>query len=86
MNPFFVRVFEKLLARQTEEGSRQLVWAALGTPDGAEEGSLNKLRGAYVNLSRIEEPADFLLGEEGKKREEKLWVSVVSFSFLYFYS
>ncbi len=77
MNPLYVRAFEKLLARQTEEGSRQLVWAAVGTPD-VDDGSLNKLRGAYINLSKIEEPSDFVLGEEGKKREEKLWVSLVA--------
>lgn len=77
MNPLYVRAFEKLLARQTEEGSRQLVWAAVGTPD-VDDGSLDKLRGAYINLSKIEEPSDFVLGEEGKKREEKLWVSLVT--------
>lgn len=66
-------LFEKLLARTTEEGSRQLVWAAVGTPKGGEE-SLDKLRGAYVNLADIDEPSDFMLGEKGKKREDKLWV------------
>ncbi len=70
----YFAVFQKLLARQTEEGSRQLVWAAVGAPNGGED-SLDKLRGAYINLAEINEPADFVLGEEGKKREDKLWVS-----------
>lgn len=69
-------VFEKLVARQTEEGSRQLVWAAVGTPEGG-EGSLDKLRGAYINTAHIDEPGDFLLGEAGKRREGKLWVRFV---------
>lgn len=67
-------VLEKLLAWQTEEGSRQLVWAAVGVPGGG-QGSLDKLKGAYINLASIQEPSDFVLGEEGKKREAKLWVS-----------
>ncbi len=69
-----IAAVQKVLARQTEEGSRQLVWAAVGTPSGG-EGSLDKLRGAYVNLADINEPSDFVLGAEGKKREDKLWVS-----------
>lgn len=75
MRSSFMWVFEKLVARQTEEGGRQLVWAAVGTPDGGED----ELKGAYVNLARVEEPGDFTLGEAGKKREEKLWVSPPSF-------
>lgn len=71
-NPL-VWLFRKLLARTAEQGSRQLVWAAVGTPK-AEEESLDDLRGAYINLAQINEPADFVLGEEGKKREDKLWV------------
>jgi hypothetical protein len=61
-----------LLGRTTEEGSRQLIWAAVGLP---ESGSLDELRGTYINRASIEEPSDFLLGEEGKGREDKLFVS-----------
>jgi len=77
MRSLFMWVFEKLLARQAEEGSRQLVWAAVGTPEGGESSS-DKLRGAYINVARVEEPGDFVLGEAGKKREEKLWESLVT--------
>lgn len=62
---------KRLLSRSTEEGSRQLVWAAIGVPEGK---SLDQLRGAYINLERVEEPSDIVLGEEGKRREDKLWV------------
>lgn len=48
-----------------------VVVSALGTPEGGNS-SLDELRGAYINLARVDEPADFVLGE---KREEKVWVS-----------
>jgi NAD(P)-dependent dehydrogenase (short-subunit alcohol dehydrogenase family) len=64
----------KLLARPTEEGGRQLVYAAVGSPKNPED-----LKGAYINLHRVDEPSDFVVGAEGKKREDKLWVSWISF-------
>jgi hypothetical protein len=63
-------IFEWLFARTAEEGSRQLVWASVGIPEGGEK----ELRGAYIHLSRVVEPSDFVLGENGRKREDKLWV------------
>lgn len=69
-------VFEKLLARTTEEGGRQLVWAAVGVPEG---GTMDGLRGAYINISEVNEPADFVLGEQGNKWEDKLWVWRMNF-------
>jgi hypothetical protein len=64
-------LMEKALARSTEGGSRQLVYAAVG---GAEDP--DKLKGAYLNIHRIDEPNDTLLGEEGKRRRDILWVSL----------
>jgi hypothetical protein len=61
-----------LLAWSAEEGSRQLIWSAIGLPENE---SLDEMRGAYINRASIEEPSDFVLGEEGKKREDKLFVS-----------
>lgn len=74
LQKLFLTGLQKVLARQTEEGSRQLVWAAVGVPG---DGGADKLRGAYINLTDIHEPSDFVLGEEGKKREKKLWVSPI---------
>ncbi|KAG6835245.1 hypothetical protein H0H93_003570 [Arthromyces matolae] len=64
------------LARTPEQGARQLVYAALGgqTGDGEVE---EKLRGAYVSTANVEEPSDFVIGEEGKVVQEKLWKEVV---------
>jgi retinol dehydrogenase-12 len=62
----------RILSRTAEQGSRQLIWAAVGLP---ESGSLDELRGSYISRASIEEPSDFVLGVEGKKREDKLFVS-----------
>ncbi|EKM80573.1 hypothetical protein AGABI1DRAFT_70956 [Agaricus bisporus var. burnettii JB137-S8] len=69
------KLMSLLLARSAEEGSRQLIWAAIGLP---ESGSLDEMRGAYINRASIEEPSDFVLGEEGKKREDKLYADTIS--------
>jgi NAD(P)-dependent dehydrogenase (short-subunit alcohol dehydrogenase family) len=61
---------EKIFAFTTEEGGRQIVWAVIGR-----SGDVDALRGSYMVATKLEEPADFLLGEKGKEREAKLWVS-----------
>ncbi|KAF9448402.1 short-chain dehydrogenase [Macrolepiota fuliginosa MF-IS2] len=71
------RLFEFVFARTAEQGSRQLIWAAVGTPKG-DEGALDNLKGAYISLADIHLPSDFVLGEEGKKREDKLWDDLIS--------
>ena len=60
---------EKALARTTEEGSRQLVWAAVGG-----ENQLDQMRGAYISIARISEASDFAISQEGKHYQDKLWV------------
>lgn len=61
---------EKALARTAEQGSRQLVWAAL-----AESDKHSDLRGAYVSLASVQEPSDYVISEEGQKAQNLLWVS-----------
>ena len=63
------KVMEVLLARTTEEGSRQLVWAAVG---GA--GREFDLRGGYVNKASLEEVSDYALSDEGAGLQTRLWV------------
>lgn len=65
---------EKTLARSTEEGSRQLVWAAVG---GANK--LDDLRGAYISLAAVDEASDYVISQEGQWAQRKLWV-IVAFS------
>ena len=62
-------IMQALLARTTEEGSRQLVWAAVG---GA--GREFELRGGYVNMANLQEVGDYVLSDEGAAVQTRLWV------------
>lgn len=72
--PAIVRAMSGLIegsfARTTEEGSRQFVYAAVGGADNVDE-----MRGQYIDLHEVAGSADFVLGEDGKRRQDKLWVS-----------
>lgn len=61
----------KMLAFTTEEGSRQLVYAAVG---GKEDPS--KMRGAFISMGNVQEVSDFVLSADGGKVQERIWVSV----------
>ena len=65
----FLKIMEVTLARTTEEGSRQLVWAAVG---GA--GREFELRGGYVNAASLQEVSDYALSDEGTAVQSRLWV------------
>lgn len=69
---FALRIFDVigkgLLARMTEEGSRQLMWAAVG---GA--GREFELRGGYVNKANLQEVSDYALSDEGAAVQTRLW-------------
>ncbi len=72
-------VMVKTLAFTAEEGSRQLVYAAVGGSDREEQ-----MRGAFVSKSDIAEPSDFTLTEEGKVMQNRYWVCLflhLTFSF-----
>ena len=69
----FDYIMEALLARTTEEGSRDLVWAAIG---GA--GREFELRGGYVNCANIQEVSDYALSDEGGVVQTRLWVRGLS--------
>lgn len=64
----FDRLMEFALAWTTEQGSRQLVWAALG-------GDPDQVRGGYVSIAQIVEPSDFVISDEGHKVQDRAWVS-----------
>ena len=59
-----------LLARTTEQGSRQLIWACIGGKD-----NIDRLRGAYISSMHVQEPSDSVVSEEGKRAQNKLWVN-----------
>jgi len=64
-----IRLQKILLAFSTEVGSRQLVYGAL-----AEDKDIN---GAYVSGSSVMEPSDFVISEEGKKLQDRVWNELV---------
>ncbi|RXW25015.1 hypothetical protein EST38_g789 [Candolleomyces aberdarensis] len=66
-------VMEKALARTSEEGGRQLTYAAVGSPEDPD-----RLRGQYISLHCVEEPSDYVLGSEGKKRQDVLWNDLIA--------
>jgi retinol dehydrogenase-12 len=63
-------IMERLLAHTSEEGSRQLVWAAVGGADHGEE-----LRGEYISRSEVREVSDLILGKDGVVAQNNIWVS-----------
>ena len=66
-----------ILARSTEQGSRQLIWASIGGKD-----NIDQLHGAYVSSMQVREPSDFVVSEEGRRAQTILWVNT---HLLYYY-
>ncbi|KAE9398573.1 short-chain dehydrogenase [Gymnopus androsaceus JB14] len=58
---------EDEFAYTSEEGSRQIIYSAIGGKD-------EELRGAFTSYSQVLEVSDWMLSEEGKKAEDKTWV------------
>lgn len=75
------RLMELALARTSEEGSRQIVFAAIGGDE--ENGGKDALRGAYITLSKIRECSDWVIGEDGQRAQNKIWVWSLSFDFFH---
>ncbi|KAF9071563.1 hypothetical protein BDP27DRAFT_1321956, partial [Rhodocollybia butyracea] len=50
----------------SEEGSRQIIYAAIGGTD-------EELRGAFTSYSQVAEVSEWMLSEEGKEAEDKIW-------------
>ncbi|KAJ7140939.1 hypothetical protein C8R44DRAFT_692833 [Mycena epipterygia] len=61
-----------ILAFTAEEGSRRLVWGAVGQPANPDA-----LRGQYLNQCRVEEPSDFVISPEGQRAQEQIWDEMV---------
>ncbi|KAK7031656.1 hypothetical protein R3P38DRAFT_2774153 [Favolaschia claudopus] len=61
-----------IVAFTAEEGSRQLVFGALGNADRP-----NDLRGEYLSACRVFEVSDFILSADGVKAQDQLWDELV---------
>lgn len=64
----------KLVGFTGEEGSRQLVYAAVGGED---------LNGQYISMSKITDPCDLAIGDDGRILQEEYWVSIMCLSIKY---
>ncbi|ESK97852.1 retinol dehydrogenase 12 [Moniliophthora roreri MCA 2997] len=69
MSGFFYWLMEKVLALTTEEGSRQLVYAALADHE--------EMPGGYVSFSDVVEPSDGVIDEAGQRLEERFWSDLI---------
>ncbi|KAJ7466926.1 hypothetical protein FB451DRAFT_1483841 [Mycena latifolia] len=69
---FIGNIMKRLLAFTAEEGSRQLVFGAVGSAEDP-----NALRGGYTNQCRVEEPSDFVMSPLGQKAQDRIWDELV---------
>jgi len=65
-------LMDHTVAFTAEEGSREVVYAAVG---GAEDE--NEMRGAFISWGRIEEVSDFVLSAEGAKVQDRIWAETM---------
>ena len=72
-----ISIQERLLAWTAEEGSRQLVFGAVGGRDDEES-----MKGAYIHRSCAVEVANFVLSDDGRRMQDTIWVGVVIHSLL----
>lgn len=59
------------MAWTSEQGSRQLVFAAVSGRDNEEN-----MKGGFVSHARLVEVADFVLSDEGRRMQDNVWVGV----------
>jgi retinol dehydrogenase 12 len=76
--PFYIfaRIMGLLIGRQTSEGAKTIVWAALAGHDNP--AIRENLRGAYTADCQLAEPSDYVLSKEGQEVERRIWVSVIT--------
>ncbi|EKM53475.1 uncharacterized protein PHACADRAFT_175903 [Phanerochaete carnosa HHB-10118-sp] len=72
------KMLDETIGRTSEEGARQLVWAALG-PDGKESERALELRGAYVSTAAVGQPGEYVLSEEGNIVQERIWKETIHY-------
>jgi len=72
LRAWYIWLMELVMARTSEEGSRHLIWACIGGKD-----NINQLRGAYISSMHVQEASDFVISEEGKRAQNKLWDALI---------
>ncbi|KAF7308194.1 Retinol dehydrogenase 12 [Mycena chlorophos] len=69
---FIISIIYALLALTPEQGSRNLVFAAVGEPDQP-----GKLQGQFLFNKQPVEASDFVVSEDGKRAEERFWYDML---------
>ncbi|KII83704.1 hypothetical protein PLICRDRAFT_180056 [Plicaturopsis crispa FD-325 SS-3] len=64
------KLIEYICCHPAEEGSRQLVYAAVGGSDA-------EMHAAYIALSKVKEVSDFALGEKGVEAQKRVWDELI---------
>lgn len=69
-------LMELVLARTTEEGAREIVWAALaGDTDGGNASLREQTKGAFISDCVVSEASDWVFSPAGQESEQRIWVS-----------
>ncbi|TFK23999.1 short-chain dehydrogenase, partial [Coprinopsis marcescibilis] len=63
---------EMYMAWTAEEGSRQVVWAALANEDNA--GTMNDV---FCSAMKVQETSDFSISSSGRKAQEDFWTNFI---------
>ncbi|KAG2143729.1 hypothetical protein DEU56DRAFT_792430 [Suillus clintonianus] len=63
-----IAIQELLLAWTPEQGSRQLIFSAVGGRDNEEH-----MKGGFVSHGRLVEVADYVLSDEGRTMQDTVW-------------
>ncbi|KAJ7066265.1 hypothetical protein C8F01DRAFT_981737 [Mycena amicta] len=69
LGAFIIGLIYRLIAFTPEEGSRHLVFAAVGED--------KKMNGEFLMSLKPTEPSDFVISEDGKKAEERMWYDML---------
>jgi len=65
-----MHIFNRVIARSTETGSRTMVHAAVAP-------ELEGETGVYLSSCKVLEPSDFVVGKEGREAEDNLWTETI---------
>lgn len=76
---FVLAFLYRTVGRTAEEGSRPIVWGAVGGEEKKDE-----MRGGYVStVAKVDMPSDFIMSEKGHIAQEKLWVRFLLLLFVF---
>ncbi|KAJ7765295.1 hypothetical protein B0H16DRAFT_1796663 [Mycena metata] len=73
LRAFIINIMAFLLARTAEQGSRRLVWSAVGQQEQPDT-----LRGEFITMCKVQEVSDYVLSVDGQKAQNRFWDETVN--------